>query len=49
MAAYGSLLRTAHRDKVAGYIDIAQTDGVDVVVDGRGIEVNGPVLIIRTG
>jgi malonate-semialdehyde dehydrogenase (acetylating)/methylmalonate-semialdehyde dehydrogenase len=37
----GPLITEAHRDKVAGYIDIAQTDGADVVVDGRGIEVNG--------
>jgi malonate-semialdehyde dehydrogenase (acetylating)/methylmalonate-semialdehyde dehydrogenase len=37
----GPLITEAHRDKVAGYIDIARTDGADVVVDGRGIEVNG--------
>ena len=37
----GPLLTEAHRDKVAGYIDIAATDGATVVVDGRGIEVDG--------
>jgi malonate-semialdehyde dehydrogenase (acetylating)/methylmalonate-semialdehyde dehydrogenase len=37
----GPLITEAHRDKVAGYIDIAQSDGAEVVVDGRGIEVNG--------
>jgi malonate-semialdehyde dehydrogenase (acetylating)/methylmalonate-semialdehyde dehydrogenase len=37
----GPLITEAHRDKVAGYIDIAHSDGADVVVDGRGIEVNG--------
>jgi malonate-semialdehyde dehydrogenase (acetylating)/methylmalonate-semialdehyde dehydrogenase len=37
----GPLITEAHRDKVAGYIDIAEADGADIVVDGRGIEVNG--------
>ena len=37
----GPLITKEHRDKVAGYIDIAITDGADVVVDGRGIEVDG--------
>ena len=37
----GPLITEAHRDKVAGYIDIAAADGADVVVDGRGIEVDG--------
>lgn len=37
----GPLITQAHRDKVAGYIDIAQNDGADVVVDGRGVQVNG--------
>jgi malonate-semialdehyde dehydrogenase (acetylating)/methylmalonate-semialdehyde dehydrogenase len=37
----GPLVTEAHRDKVAGYIDIAATDGATVVVDGRGIEVDG--------
>jgi len=37
----GPLITEVHRDKVAGYIDIAIADGADVVVDGRGIEVDG--------
>jgi malonate-semialdehyde dehydrogenase (acetylating)/methylmalonate-semialdehyde dehydrogenase len=37
----GPLVTEAHRDKVAGYIDIAAIDGATVVVDGRGIEVDG--------
>jgi len=37
----GPLITEAHRDKVAGYIDVAIADGADVVVDGRGIEVDG--------
>jgi len=37
----GPLITEAHRDKVAGYIDIAHADGAEVVIDGRGIEVDG--------
>ena len=37
----GPLITAAHRDKVASYIDIAAVDGAEVVVDGRGIEVDG--------
>jgi malonate-semialdehyde dehydrogenase (acetylating)/methylmalonate-semialdehyde dehydrogenase len=37
----GPLITREHRDKVAGYIDIAVQDGADVVVDGRGVEVDG--------
>jgi len=37
----GPLITREHRDKVAGYIDIAIADGADVVVDGRGIDVDG--------
>jgi malonate-semialdehyde dehydrogenase (acetylating) / methylmalonate-semialdehyde dehydrogenase len=37
----GPLITEAHRDKVASYIDVAATDGATVVVDGRGIEVDG--------
>jgi len=37
----GPLITEAHRDKVAGYIDVAIADGADVVVDGRGIDVDG--------
>lgn len=37
----GPLVTAQHRDKVASYIDIADADGATVVVDGRGIEVDG--------
>jgi malonate-semialdehyde dehydrogenase (acetylating)/methylmalonate-semialdehyde dehydrogenase len=37
----GPLITREHRDKVASYIDVAVADGADVVVDGRGIEVDG--------
>jgi malonate-semialdehyde dehydrogenase (acetylating)/methylmalonate-semialdehyde dehydrogenase len=37
----GPLVTRQHRDKVASYIDIATEDGAKVVVDGRGINVDG--------
>ena len=37
----GPLVTEVHRNKVASYIDIAIEDGAEVVVDGRGIEVDG--------
>lgn len=37
----GPLITEQHRDKVATYIDQAATDGATVVVDGRGVEVDG--------
>ena len=37
----GPLVTRQHRDKVASYIAIAEEDGAKVVVDGRGIEVDG--------
>ncbi|MBG6107462.1 CoA-acylating methylmalonate-semialdehyde dehydrogenase [Frigoribacterium sp. CG_9.8] len=37
----GPLITKEHRDKVVGYIDIAIEDGATVVVDGRGINVDG--------
>ena len=37
----GPLITEVHRDKVAGYIDIAATDGATVVVDGRDGEFDG--------
>jgi malonate-semialdehyde dehydrogenase (acetylating)/methylmalonate-semialdehyde dehydrogenase len=37
----GPLITAEHRDKVAGYIDIALADKATVVVDGRGISVDG--------
>ncbi|GAA1930014.1 CoA-acylating methylmalonate-semialdehyde dehydrogenase [Microbacterium aoyamense] len=37
----GPLITKVHRDKVASYIDVAGADGADVVVDGRGVEIDG--------
>ncbi|WP_417563889.1 CoA-acylating methylmalonate-semialdehyde dehydrogenase [Microbacterium sp.] len=37
----GPLISGAHRDKVSGYVDIAEADGADIVVDGRGFTVDG--------
>jgi malonate-semialdehyde dehydrogenase (acetylating)/methylmalonate-semialdehyde dehydrogenase len=37
----GPLVTREHRDKVAGYIDIAKADGAAVVIDGRGVSVDG--------
>ena len=37
----GPLVTEQHRDKVASYIEIAEQDGATVVVDGRGITVDG--------
>ncbi|MGX5695225.1 CoA-acylating methylmalonate-semialdehyde dehydrogenase [Agromyces soli] len=37
----GPLITREHRDRVAGYLDVAATDGASVVVDGRDPEVDG--------
>ena len=37
----GPLITGAHRDKVSGYVDIAEADGGKIVVDGRGFQVEG--------
>ena len=37
----GPLITGAHRDKVSSYVDIAEQDGAEVVVDGRGFTVEG--------
>ncbi|MBF4461486.1 CoA-acylating methylmalonate-semialdehyde dehydrogenase [Rathayibacter sp. VKM Ac-2878] len=37
----GPLVTRQHRDKVASYIGVAEEDGARVVVDGRGVEVDG--------
>jgi len=37
----GPLVTREHRDKVASYIEIAEKDGAEVVVDGRNPQVNG--------
>ena len=37
----GPLITQEHRDKVAGYLDVAVADGASLVVDGRGVTVDG--------
>ncbi|HEX4027510.1 MAG TPA: CoA-acylating methylmalonate-semialdehyde dehydrogenase [Rhizomicrobium sp.] len=37
-AEMGPLVTEAHRDKVASYIDAGQTEGAELVVDGRGLK-----------
>ena len=37
----GPLVTEAHRDKVASYIEAGEADGASIVVDGRGITVDG--------
>jgi malonate-semialdehyde dehydrogenase (acetylating)/methylmalonate-semialdehyde dehydrogenase len=37
----GPLVTREHRDRVASYIDLTAADGATVVVDGRGIDVDG--------
>ena len=37
----GPLITREHRDKVASYLEVAEQDGAAIVVDGRGIEVDG--------
>ncbi|WP_193598079.1 CoA-acylating methylmalonate-semialdehyde dehydrogenase [Microbacterium sp. YJN-G] len=37
----GPLISAAHRDKVSGYVDIAEADGAEIVVDGRDCAVDG--------
>src|SRR5690606_36335287 len=38
----GPLITREHRDKVAGYLDVAQADGATLVVDGRDTDIDGP-------
>ncbi|GAA2172741.1 CoA-acylating methylmalonate-semialdehyde dehydrogenase [Agrococcus versicolor] len=37
----GPLITQVHRDKVAGYLDVAVADGATLVTDGREVEVDG--------
>ncbi|MCD1572839.1 CoA-acylating methylmalonate-semialdehyde dehydrogenase [Agromyces mediolanus] len=37
----GPLITAVHRDKVSSYVDIAEADGAEIVVDGRGFTVDG--------
>ena len=40
-AEMGPLVTGAHRDKVAGYIDQGVAEGAELVVDGRGLRLQG--------
>ena len=40
-ADMGPLVTKVHRDKVASYVDAAETDGATIVLDGRGVVVDG--------
>ena len=37
----GPLITAAHRDKVSTYVDIAEADGATIIVDGRGLSIEG--------
>jgi malonate-semialdehyde dehydrogenase (acetylating) / methylmalonate-semialdehyde dehydrogenase len=37
----GPLVTRAHRDRVAGYVEIGASEGAGVVLDGRGLTVDG--------
>ncbi|MCX6398639.1 MAG: CoA-acylating methylmalonate-semialdehyde dehydrogenase [Propionibacteriales bacterium] len=37
----GPLITREHRDKVAGYLDVAEADGATIVVDGRDVDIDG--------
>ena len=37
----GPLVTKAHRDRVASYVDAGEADGATIVVDGRGVTVDG--------
>jgi malonate-semialdehyde dehydrogenase (acetylating)/methylmalonate-semialdehyde dehydrogenase len=37
----GPLITNVHRDKVSSYVDLAESDGATIVVDGRGFTVEG--------
>jgi malonate-semialdehyde dehydrogenase (acetylating) / methylmalonate-semialdehyde dehydrogenase len=40
-ADMGPLVTKAHRDRVASYVDAGEADGATIVVDGRGVSVDG--------
>ena len=37
----GPLVTAAHRDKVSSYIDAGAAEGAELVVDGRGLKLQG--------
>ncbi|MFG6160608.1 CoA-acylating methylmalonate-semialdehyde dehydrogenase [Halomonas sp. 1390] len=38
---FGPVITKAHQEKVCGYIDSAEREGAEIVVDGRGVQVPG--------
>jgi malonate-semialdehyde dehydrogenase (acetylating)/methylmalonate-semialdehyde dehydrogenase len=40
-AQYGPVVSAAHRDKIAGYIGLGVEEGAELVVDGRGFQLQG--------
>ncbi|MBB3231904.1 CoA-acylating methylmalonate-semialdehyde dehydrogenase [Halomonas stenophila] len=38
---FGPVITRAHQEKVCGYIDSAEQQGAEIVVDGRGVQVPG--------
>ncbi len=42
----GPLVTGAHRDKVAGYLDVAQQEGADVRLDGRECKIPGDGFLL---
>jgi len=40
-AQYGPVVSAAHRDKIAGYIQMGADEGAELVVDGRGFSLQG--------
>jgi len=37
----GALVTAAHRDRVASYVDVGVSEGAELVIDGRGLTVDG--------
>ncbi len=40
-AEMGPLVTAEHRDKVSGYVDLGVKEGAKLVVDGRGLKLQG--------
>lgn len=38
---FGPVITAQHRDKVIGFIDSAEKEGADIVVDGRSVKIDG--------
>jgi malonate-semialdehyde dehydrogenase (acetylating)/methylmalonate-semialdehyde dehydrogenase len=42
----GPLVSRAHRDRVAGYLDVAKSEGADVALDGRAFDLPGEGFLL---